>query len=154
MFPAIAALLIILLAGGLVFAAMQLSYTGSVEVVESSGTGGTGTGGTPPPVYTFAVYDAEAGGNLMSDSFWSFGTINVGYSYNRTVYIENTGNQPVSVMASVVWGSTVAGTFSGLDTPVVVPVGSTRVAVPIEFVAGASATGASVSFTMYFDSTP
>lgn len=155
LFPVLMSVLAMLLIGGSVLAAVTVirSYSGSVTVVGSGGSGGGGGGGTPPLIYTFEVYDATTNGNIVTDTFWNFGTMNVGYSYERTVYIQNTGNQPLSVDAVVVWsGEEVAGLFTGLDA-VSVPVSSDRVAMPIKFTAGAAVTTSIVTFTISFNET-
>jgi hypothetical protein len=122
--------------------AATVSYNGSVTVV-------------PAPVvttYTFQAYDAATGGALVTDAFFSLGNVVVGtQAPTKTVWIQNTGTGELSVTATT--SGVTAGTMAGTGTPVAVPVGATRVGIPLTFTAGGSPATVN-NFTVTFTSTP
>jgi hypothetical protein len=121
--------------------AATVSYNGSVTVV-------------PAPVvttYTFQAYDAATGGALVTDAFFALGDVVVGASTTKTAYIQNTGTGALSIVATA--SGVTAGTMAGTGTPVAVPVGATRVGIPLTFTAGGSPATVN-NFTVTFTSTP
>lgn len=144
--PVICALVLSITAG-VVIAAMTVQFNGSVTVVSGGG------GGNPPPLtYTFKVWDAETAGAEVTDTFWALGSINVNNTVNKAVWLENTGTGAVAVTATTDLPAT-SGTLSGVGAPVNVPVGATRVQLPMTYTAPASA-AVQASFTVTFTGNP
>lgn len=135
------------LVAGVVLAAVAHPYHGSVQIGSGGGTGGGGGGGVPNPNYAFAEFSDADAQIALTDGYWSFGIMNKDSYYDRPVWVKNTGNQALSVSASVSWNGTALGTFTGLDA-VAVPVGQV-VQMPIRFISG-NVTGAMTGFDITF----
>jgi hypothetical protein len=129
----VASVLAVLLISGIALAAMTITHHGSVTVTTDGG--GVGT-----PVYTFAVYDAPTGGNVIGTgdtAFLTLGTVNTNSYLEKTVYIAKTGTGDVTVTPEVQNLDTATGTISFTPSSVTV-INSNRQPIVIRFTSGST----------------
>ena len=153
--PVLVFALVAMLGVGAVYAAMTMTTHGTVTVVPSGGTGGGGGGGTQVPTYTFKVWDAVTAGNEIAaedSAFFNLGTINVSSFTEKTVYIEKTGNQTVTVTPTVTNLDAATGTITFTPTSVTVT-DTTRLPIVVRFTSGNS-TAAADAFDITFTGSP
>ncbi len=128
----VASFLAVLLISGIALAAMTITHHGRVAV----STGGDGT-----PVYTFSIFDAPTGGNVLADGntgFLELGTINTNSYFEKTVYIAKTGTGDVTVIPQVQNLDASTGTITFNPAQVTVT-NSDRQQIVIRFTSGSTA---------------